>query len=90
MTDCNSFGEDSEQAKKMIEWHRKAVKRIDALEDDLMNAFDCAMDAAKITDKDGKVVGYDYSKPEMDEDRVKEKLDEIEQELTTKLKIEET
>ena len=84
---CNSFGEDSEQAKKMIEWHKNAVKRIDALENDLLDTFDCAMDAAKITDKDGKAVGYDYSKPEMDEDRVKEKLDEIEQELTTQLKV---
>lgn len=76
-----SFESDSDQTKKAKEWQEKAQARLVKLEDELNDWIDNRVTPSCV---DGK---YDYSKACIDEARLKDKIDEINKELETGLKV---
>lgn len=76
-----SFESDSDQAKKAKEWQEKAKARLVKLENELDDWID---NNVRVDCVDGK---YDYSKVYIDETSVQDKVDEINRELETGLKI---
>ena len=75
-------GAENDSVKRAAEWKDKAMKRIDELENNLLNVFDIAM--SPLRKEDGSL---DFGKPVCAVVRVKDEIKDIERELSTRLDV---